>query len=143
MFPSVLSTTAASSYSHPVLFAELPDSELVHAGGQVLHRLVQVLGVTLHQRLRDPAAAVLQKTQEEGSAAAAVPPPRRRADMCTSFKEENAPQEYGERYKWLPRPSKNVSVFVETPGARADVQRRAWFSLAGLNFGEFEAGKWS
>lgn len=64
-FPSLLSTEAwtESSYSHSVLFAELSDSELVHAGGHVLHRLLQVLGVTLHQRLRDPTAAVLQRAE--------------------------------------------------------------------------------
>lgn len=48
-----------------MLFAELSDSELVHAGGHVLHRLVQVLGVTLHQQLRDPTAAMLEKRQKE------------------------------------------------------------------------------
>lgn len=50
-----------------MLFAKLSDSELVHAGGHVLHRLLQVLGVTLHQRLRDPTAPVLD-TEEDSLA---------------------------------------------------------------------------
>lgn len=117
MVPSAPSTTAPPPYSHSVLFAELSDSELVHAGGQVLHGLVQVLGVTLHQRLRDPTAAVLQKTPEEGSATAS-----------------------GIWRETQKGPSKNGSVFVEPPGARAPAQLQVWFSLAGVNFGECEAG---
>ncbi len=48
-------------YSHAVLFTELFDSELVHGGGHVLHRLLQVLGVTLHQWLGDSKPAVLRE----------------------------------------------------------------------------------
>lgn len=46
-------------YGHSVLFTELAHSELVQGGGHVLGRLLQVLGVTLHQGPRDAAAAVL------------------------------------------------------------------------------------
>lgn len=53
------------SYSHAVLFAELFDSELVHGGGHVLDMLLQVLGVTLHQRLGDATPAVLEERREE------------------------------------------------------------------------------
>lgn len=47
-------------YSHAVLLAELFDPQLVHGGGHVLDRLLHVLGVTLHQRLRDPTPAMLE-----------------------------------------------------------------------------------
>lgn len=48
-------------YSHSVLFTELFDSELVHGGGHVLDRLLQVLRITLHQRLRDATATMLEE----------------------------------------------------------------------------------
>lgn len=48
------------SYGHAVLFTELFDSELVHGGGHVLDRLLQVLRVTLHQWLRDPTPTMLK-----------------------------------------------------------------------------------
>lgn len=49
------------TYRHAVLLTELPNPQLVHGGGHVLHRLLQVFGVTLHQRVGDAAAAVLQE----------------------------------------------------------------------------------
>lgn len=52
-------------YSHAVLFTELFDSELVHGGGHVLDRLLQVLRVTLHQRLRDATPTMLEERREE------------------------------------------------------------------------------
>lgn len=52
-------------YGHAVLFAELPDSELVYGGCHVLDGLLQVLGVTLHQRLGDAAPPVLQERRGE------------------------------------------------------------------------------
>lgn len=48
-----------------MLFTELFDSELVHGGGHVLDRLLQVLGVTLHQRLGDATPAMLGERREE------------------------------------------------------------------------------
>lgn len=48
-------------YSHSVLFTELFDSELVHGGGHILDRLLQVLRITLNQRLGDAAATMLEK----------------------------------------------------------------------------------
>lgn len=52
-------------YSHAVLFTELFDSELVHVGGHILDRLLQVLRVTLHQRLGDATPAMLEERSEE------------------------------------------------------------------------------
>lgn len=52
-------------YSHAVLFTELSDSELVHGGGHVLDGLLQVLGVTLNQRLGDGTPAMLEERREE------------------------------------------------------------------------------
>lgn len=59
----IMSLDRLLPYSHSVLFTELFDPQLVHGGGHVLDRLLQVLGITLHQWLRDSAATVL----EEGS----------------------------------------------------------------------------
>lgn len=44
-----------------MLFAELLHPELVHGGGHVLDRLLQVLGITLHQWPGDSAATVLEE----------------------------------------------------------------------------------
>lgn len=52
-------------YSHAVLFTELFDSELVHGGGHILDRLLQVFRVALHQRLRDPTPAMLWEKRVE------------------------------------------------------------------------------
>lgn len=53
-------------YSHAVLFTELFDSELVHGGGYILDELLQVLRITLHQRLGDATSAVLEDKNERG-----------------------------------------------------------------------------
>lgn len=55
------------SYSHAVLFTELFDSELVHGGGYILDGLLQVLGVTLHQRLGDATSAMLEDKNERNT----------------------------------------------------------------------------
>lgn len=60
-----LGKSAMLPYSHAVLFTELLDSELVHGGGHVLDRLLQVLRVTLHQWLRDPTPAMLEEESAE------------------------------------------------------------------------------
>lgn len=48
-------------YSHAVLFTELFDSELVYGRRHVFDWLLQILGVTLYQRVGDAASAVLKE----------------------------------------------------------------------------------
>lgn len=52
-------------YSHAVLFTELFDSELVHGGGHIPYRLLQVLRVALNQLLGDPTSAMLGEERLE------------------------------------------------------------------------------
>ena len=53
--------SSENPYCHSVLFTELSDSQLVHGGGHVLHSLLQVLGVTLHQGPGDATATMLEE----------------------------------------------------------------------------------
>lgn len=55
-----LGKSALLPYSHAVLFTELFDSELIHGGGHILDGLLQVLRVTLNQRLGDSTPAMLE-----------------------------------------------------------------------------------
>lgn len=55
-----------ATHRHAVLLAKQLHADLVHVGGDVPLGLVQVLCVSLHQGLGDPAAAVLRGEQKCG-----------------------------------------------------------------------------
>lgn len=56
----------AAAHRHAVLLAKQLHADLVHVGGDVPLGLVQVLCVSLHQGLGDPAASMLRGEQKCG-----------------------------------------------------------------------------
>lgn len=51
------------THSHTMFLAQLFNSDLVQNGRHVFRWLLEVLRVSLHQELRNPAAAMLEEQQ--------------------------------------------------------------------------------